>query len=461
MLRPYSPSYAPAQALLHLGETSSKPLLAQVKSAKAKAGKKAGALLVLALLREEKAFEMMLKAIADYESPVGEIAIARIHLYEDDRAVEPLVKCVKNPKSPETAKASAAETLGELGDARAVDALVELLMSDGLTKVIDLGEDTETDAEEYVGHCYAAAEALGRIGDKRAVEPLTATLLDDDCDIRAAAAQALGAFKEKRAVDALIAALEDTDQYVAHAAAASLARIDDRRAIPSIIKAYRRPSSDTHYFLYALKDFHAAETVDFFLSVLDKDSYEAETAALALGETGDKRAIEPLKRSLKSKDTELRMAAAAALLHFGDEKSAKILQEALKKDDMQAVEAASALAQSPHPKALPWLVEAMERNPHIRGYCARAIGKIGDKKAVEALLNVLKDEGSYTREQAVAALAVLKDRRVLPNLIDLMVNDPDDDVRSKAHDALHEITGQNFGWNWQRWKRWYEKNKNE
>ncbi len=40
--------------------------------------------------------------------------------------------------------------------------------------------------------CQKAAEALGKIGDARAVEPLIATLEDSDVAVRWTAAQALG-----------------------------------------------------------------------------------------------------------------------------------------------------------------------------------------------------------------------------------------------------------------------------
>lgn len=53
----------------------------------------------------------------------------------------------------------------------------------------------------------AAAETLGKVGDRRAVPPLIAALEDDDDAVRAAAAEAVGEIGDKRAVGPLKRAL--------------------------------------------------------------------------------------------------------------------------------------------------------------------------------------------------------------------------------------------------------------
>ena len=60
----------------------------------------------------------------------------------------------------------------------------------------------------------SAAEALGEIGDARAVEPLCAALRDKDVDVREAAAEALGKIGDARAAVPLRSALGDEDSDV-------------------------------------------------------------------------------------------------------------------------------------------------------------------------------------------------------------------------------------------------------
>lgn len=72
---------------------------------------------------------------------------------------------------------------------------------DGLVRA--LGPENDYDVRED------AADALGEIGDARAVEPLIAALGDPDDDVREAAAEALGNIGDPRAADPLRAALND------------------------------------------------------------------------------------------------------------------------------------------------------------------------------------------------------------------------------------------------------------
>ncbi len=66
-------------------------------------------------------------------------------------------------------------------------------------------------------------------------------------------------------------------------------------------------------------------------------------------------------------------------------------------------------------------------DPAERSSAAWALGKIGDKRAVEPLIAVLKDKGSY--------------------------------VRYYASEALTKITGKDFGEDQAQWQKWWEQNK--
>lgn len=71
----------------------------------------------------------------------------------------------------------------------------------------------------------SAAEALGEIGDARAVQPLCAALRDKDVDVRRAAAWALTKIGDVRAVESLRAALKDKESRVRQAAAEALKKL--------------------------------------------------------------------------------------------------------------------------------------------------------------------------------------------------------------------------------------------
>ncbi len=105
-------------------------------------------------------------------------------------------------------RSNAAEALGEIGDARAVEPLIQAL----------LGDESE-------GVRGEAAGALGHIGDARAVEPLIQALKDEDWWVRKEAAWALGKIGDERAIEPLTQALNDEEELVRAQAEAALEKI--------------------------------------------------------------------------------------------------------------------------------------------------------------------------------------------------------------------------------------------
>lgn len=99
----------------------------------------------------------------------------------------------------------AARTLGDLGDSRSSEALIQRL------------SDPDIDVR------FAAAEALGKLKSQSAQKSLVRlTNTDDDPDVRAAAAAALGDIELPGAIAPLMEQLEHTDRFVRQAAISAL-----------------------------------------------------------------------------------------------------------------------------------------------------------------------------------------------------------------------------------------------
>ena len=107
---------------------------------------------------------------------------------------------------------AAAQALGQIGDAHAVEGLRKALVD----------ENTAVRA--------AATGALGQVGDAQVVGTLVAALSDPASSVRLVAAGALGQIGDARAVEPLMAALQDEDGDVRKEAAKALAKIDPKRA---------------------------------------------------------------------------------------------------------------------------------------------------------------------------------------------------------------------------------------
>lgn len=198
---------------------------------------------------------------------------------------------------------SAARALGEIGDVRAVSPLVDAvrdarqsedlgLLRDARRALVKIGAPgvelligALKDTDRRV--CHDAAEMLGEIGEERAVPHLAAVLIDsDDYYMRERAVKALARIGDLRAVEPLVVALNDREMTVRRAVVRALASMGDTRAVPPLIAALE------------VKDLR-------------------ESAAWALGELVDPRAIDSLIATLKDETPSTRKVAAQALERIG------------------------------------------------------------------------------------------------------------------------------------------------
>jgi HEAT repeat protein len=214
----------------------------------------------------------------------------------------------------------------------------------------------------------AAVEALDKLGDDRAVKPLAALLADKDSNLRSTVEGTLVKFK---AVDTLIEALKSSDANARERAASALGKLEDKQAT--------RP-------LIAL--------------LSDRESRVRQSAAEALGKLGDKEAVEPLIALLADRETNVRRAAVEALDKLGDDRAVKPLAALLAdKDSNLRSTAREALVKL---EAVDVLIEALKQsNPVARIEAARALGRLGDRKAIEPLNNLLQTETDESVKSAV------------------------------------------------------------
>lgn len=117
----------------------------------------------------------------------------------------------------------------------------------------------------------------------------------------------------------------------------------------------------------------------------------------------------------------------------------QVLQNSQTKKDVRA-QAAMELGQIKDGRAVQPLINALkDTDSYVRGQAAEALGEIKDTRAVDSLITTLKDEDYlYVRQEAVKALGKIKDSRAVQTLINAL-NDEYPDVREEAVKALIEI----------------------
>lgn len=187
-----------------------------------------------------------------------------------------------------------------------------------------------------------AARLLGQTRDPRAVDALLPDLQDKDWRVRRNAAQALGALKTPRAVVPLLEALKDKTATVRERAAVALGRIKDPQTIPALIEAVVEQHGHVNQGAYqAIKKFGRKAGPDlvealkkkpgiYLVELLGESKYEAQTelfiilagdpnpvmqqkALIALGKTGDQRAIDFLMDTLQHAEVETQIIVVQAL----------------------------------------------------------------------------------------------------------------------------------------------------
>lgn len=235
-----------------------------------------------------------------------------------------------------------------------------------------------------------------------------AALRDEDWAVREEAAAALGAFRDPRAVGPLVGALRDSDRAVRDAAVKSLMEIGEP-AVPAL-----------------------------GLCLDDPNLTVQESAAAILARIADARVLAPLIKALRSQDWIVRMHAAKAIGRIRDGRAVPALVPLLH-DTVKAVreEAALALVQIGEP-AVPSLLEALKHEAWlVRLHAIEALGRMKAKMAVEPLLFVLfNDRDAAVRTDAARALGEIGDARAVEFLIRAM---NDLDVRPAAVEALGKI----------------------
>jgi len=315
------------------------------------------------------------------------------------RDVKGLIKALKHEDG--WVRYKALKALGKIGDEMAVEPVTQIL------------------GDEIPGRRIAAAQVLGEIGSAKAVEPLIQALKDEDNQVRTAATEALSKIGDARAVEPLIQALRDNDEKVRYEAAKALGEMHDVRAVEPLIET-----------LHFGDDWHGTWSI-------------RSDAAKALGEIGDVRAVEPLIQAMKRNGhIRVRSSAAHALDELGfqpknDEEKAYYLIASNSWGDLVNVG-------EPAVKPLIETLESIHEDP-TQWDAAKALGEIGDSRAVQPLTQILIKEsrkgemgGEMLQKRAVEALGKIGDARAVEPLTQALKN-VYPDVRHEAAKALEKI----------------------
>ncbi len=313
----------------------------------------------------------------------------------------------------------AIESLGKLKDPRAIEPLSALLADHtGLQKIaqdalIEMGPIVVEhlcqilEAEDYPLRFYAA-DLLTKIHDARAIKSLIGVLGVRVNGIGQLAADGLVGIGVS-AVDELIVSLRNEDPIVRQLAIKALGQIKDGRALVSLLDSLDDETLDVRrQALVAVMNFEGDLVTEAALTAIQDPGLRVE-ASLLLGERKDLRALPYLIETLRVSDplNADRVHRALVLIGrpgveelisiVGDRNPEYPMREVKQKSELSKLSFVGRCGNEPPPPIL---------DP--RRLAAVALGKIGDRRAITALTEALKDESPGLREDAATALASIE-----------------------------------------------------
>jgi len=222
--------------LVKLGPDAVRPMINVLKSETEDLRREA--VVVLGRIKDALAVDALIAALQDKDPIVGYRAAGALKEIKDARAVDALIAALKNGDS--IVSYGAADALGAIGNPRAVEPLIAALKDANLllrmqasAALVQLGpaavdsllaalnsQDDDVRRE--------AAETLGNIKDARAINPLTALLKDPKSDVRSQAAGALARINESRGVNPATATLKEQGEVFRRLGADALEIKDTR-----------------------------------------------------------------------------------------------------------------------------------------------------------------------------------------------------------------------------------------
>ncbi len=384
-----------------------------------------------AIARVERPFTLLVprdappfiqKAAQELDSVDASERIAAVTLLteiDDPSAREVLAEALRHPAAD--VRDIAAKALVEAKDLRALPAILDAIRYKrwdrlNVSSLVELGEATVPtlvailrDPSQGAQIRYCMANALGDMLNDQSLEALHDLLQSPEPDLRIRALDSLAG--HPRALPWILEAVQDENPGVMATALKGLKHYQGTEVVAALVDGLKHPSLAPR-----------------------------QAAADALVEVADASAASALLQALQDDDNWLRSRAKDAL--------AKVIDPTLIPALFQMLEEApykspivDLLVQLKGDVVVNRMIELLKsEKTGLRATAAHALGHLGDRAAVPALLVALKDEEEDVRKFSAFALGDLKDPTAVTDLIPISRDANEfDEVRRAAALSLNEI----------------------
>jgi HEAT repeat protein len=206
-------------------------------------------------------------------------------------------------------------------------------------------------------------------------------------------------------------------------------------------------SAERRAYLEALRQCPAA--VKSLLHLLSDDRwYVVRNAALLLGELGPAEADKRLAELMAHRESRVRQAVAIALGKLGTSRALLALLQGLNDSSPDVrLQAVLAIASAKNPRAVPWIIEALEheQDADVQAALISALGSAPTEDGVARLVRAAEAGGMLVRKPValrIRAIEALAEARTpsARHALQSLLTDRDREIRAAAEQAVGKMT---------------------
>src|SRR6266568_619757 len=262
--------------------------------------------------------------------------------------------------------------------------------------------------DENAGVRKAAANSLGRLGDLRAVPPLIAVLADSDAEVRAQAIDALADLEDPRAIGPIAGLLRDPVSDVKHNALSALSRWDQNVPTAPVVALLDDPDADVrHEAVNLLDHLHARSAGPAIARLIHDPNSDVRRAVVeAMGNLNEQSGAAGITEALSDPNPDVRHQALDALNDLKAPIAEATLLKMMTDTDGDVRQAAAHIAGDRSViAAIPSLRRLIDDpKSDVRETATEALGNIADPAARQALRAALQSPDPKVRRAAAEAL---------------------------------------------------------
>ncbi len=326
----------------------------------------------------------------------------------------------------------------------AIDAIAMLALPEDGKKVIRLIRDKKISsvlsAETLVELAERFKDTMDDSQKKVLLDIFSGRLKKGGRDEHISVLDGIGLLKDSRAVKPLLQfskTIRKDDIELKNALKDALVNTGDGSVVADTIKMEMKGLSLLIEALGEIGDPATVKEMQELLGGIDRET--KKILLTSLEKIGDASSFDSLVKTLKDDDGHVRELAAKALGRISDERVVPILFDALLREPYRNVRDVMSDVLSTFDESEQLFIDLLENeDDEIRVIAVKALGRLcGDRclKCLSGLKQVLHDENTTVRKEAVKALGLCDDVEV-SSLLANFIKDKDKDVRIAVIDAI-------------------------